>query len=435
MKHSTRDKRAHHMWEAEKENGKLRIKRTKHADEEELFAEKQARRTARKASYPSSQMDSITTYYYNQFNLEEEILAWLEENQSLLQTRNLQDVFDSIINDLDLYDTPEVLDMLQQVFDAFQSGEQHVEARKKKGVRKTRSTGRNTAMMTKVDQEDYAIQMAEEQGAFYGMSVFDGKWYIGTEEEVKNVGVVEPKSPSGSDVVAGSKRARLKASQEEAAMACLGVWAATLVDDELLTREIAQPIVARFNAVRPEDAPRVHTWAQIGKVITGQKLAAVKRAVSDGMRTRLVSKSLNVPFLVAAELIDKMDGMDMKVMKAAVASVKQGNRVAAKKYGSIARDIQSAFARFGGMRLAVDDKAKKYFEDYFGPYGVELVADIQRRVRADLAYKWLTKHGVDAAAAEYWSSYFSENGYGAQLVGDVAKRLSPANSKSEEGVD
>ena len=274
MKHSTKSKRAHHMWEAEKENGKLRIKRTKHADEESLFAEKQARRTA-----------------------------------------------------------------------------------------------------------------------------------------------------------------SIKQSQEEAAMACLGVWAATLVDDELLTREIAQPIVARFNAVRPEDAPRVHTWAQIGKVITGQKLAAVKRAVSDGMRTRLVSKSLNVPFLVAAELIDKMDGMDMKVMRAAVASVKQGNRVAAKKYGSIARDIQSAFARFGGMRLAVDDKAKKYFEDYFGPYGVELVADIQRRVRADLAYKWLTKHGVDAAAAEYWSSYFSENGYGAQLVGDVAKRLSPANSKSEEGAD
>ena len=223
-----------------------------------------------------------------------------------------------------------------------------------------------------------------------------------------------------------------KQSQKEAAMACLGVWSATLVDDELLTREIARPIVARFNAVRPDDAPRVHTWAEIGRVIGANKLAATRQAISDGMRTRLVSKSLNVPFLVAAELIDKMDGMDLQVVKQVVASFKSGGKTASRRYASIARDIQSAFARFGGMRLAVDDKAKRYFEDYFGPYGVELVADIQRRVRADLAYKWLTKYGVDAAAAEYWSTYFSENGYGAALVGDVAKRLSPSNTQDSK---
>lgn len=271
MKHSTREKEAHHMWDAEREDGKVRVRRTKHADEEEMFAEKKARRTAARAN--------------------------------------------------------------------------------------------NT---------------------------------------------------------------------REQAMACLGVWAATLVDDELLTREIAQPIVARFNAVRPEEAPRVHSWEDLGKVLGEQKTAHVRAAISDGMRTRLVSKSLNVPFLVAAELIDRMDGMDMKVMKAAVASVKSGNKTAARKYGSIARDIQSAFARFGGMKLAVDDKAKRYFTDYFGPYGAELVADIQRRVRADLSYKWLTKNGVDEAAAEYWSSYFSEGGYGALMVGDIARKLSPANSTSED---
>jgi len=271
MKHSARSKESHHMWEAEREDGKLRVKRTKHADEEEVFTKKQARRTAR------------------------QVLA-----------------------------------------------------------------------------------------------------------------------------------------QEESAMACLGVWSATLVDDELLTREIARPIVARFNAVRPDDAPRVHTWAEIGRVIGAQKLAKTRQAISDGMRTRLVSKSLNVPFLVAAELIDKMDGMDMRVMREAVAGFKSGDKTAGRKYGGIARDIQSAFARFGGLRLAVDDKAKRYFEDYYGPYGVELVADVQRRVRADLAYKWLTKHGVDQAAAEYWSNYFSENGYGAELVGDIARRLSPTTKNKEE---
>ena len=224
------------------------------------------------------------------------------------------------------------------------------------------------------------------------------------EKEDGKLMVRRTKNADEESVFAEKKARRTasrKQSTQKSAMACLGVWAATLVDDELLTREIARPIVARFNAVRPDDAPRVHTWAEIGRAVGQEKLAASRQAVSDGMRMRLVSKSLNVPFLVAAELIDKLDGMDMKVMKAAVASVKSGNRTASRKYGSIARDIQSAFARFGGMRLAVDDKAKRYFTDYFGPYGQELVADIQRRVRADLAYKWLTKNGVDEAAAEY----------------------------------
>jgi len=258
------------------------------------------------------------------------------------------------------------------------------------------------------------------------------------EREGGKVRVRRTKNADEESVFA-EKKARRTASRakntEESAMACLGVWAATLVDDELLTREIAQPIVARFNAVRPDAAPQVHTWAELGRVLGEQKLAASRQAVSDGMRTRLVSKNLNVPFLVAAELIDKLDGMDMKVMREAVASVKQGNKTAARKYGSVARDIQSAFARFGGMKLAVDDKAKKYFESYYGPYGVELVADIQRRVRADLAYKWLTKNGVDEAAAEYWSSYFSEGGYGALMVGDIARKLSPATGDTQEEED
>jgi len=216
------------------------------------------------------------------------------------------------------------------------------------------------------------------------------------------------------------------AAREESAMGCLGIWAASLVDDPLFSREIAQPIAKRFNAVRSDDAPKVHTWDELRGAVGEEKLAKVRNAISDGMRTRIVSKSLNVPFLVAAEIIDRMDGLDMDLVKRAVKAYKAGDKTASRKYGSVARDIQAAFARFGGMKLAVDDKARKYFEDYFGPYGQELVADIQRRVRADLALRWLKKNGVDEAAAEYWSTYFSENDYGAALVSEIPKKLSPA---------
>lgn len=220
--------------------------------------------------------------------------------------------------------------------------------------------------------------------------------------------------------------------QADSAMACLGIWAATCVDDELLTREIAQPIVARFNTVRPGSAPRVHTWAELNQVVGAQKFARIRAAITDGIRTRFASKLYNVPFLIAAELIDRLDGIDMNVMRKAIAGVKAGDKTASRKYGSVVHDIKSAFAKFGGMKLAIDDKAKRYFEDYFGPYGQELVADIQRRVRADLAYIWLSKRGVDEAAAEYWSSYFSEGGYGALMVGDIARKLSPANSNNDD---
>ncbi len=214
---------------------------------------------------------------------------------------------------------------------------------------------------------------------------------------------------------------------EESALACLGIWGATLVDDDVFTRPIPKAIVARFNSVRDDDtAPRVYSWSELEKAAKSERIASVRKAVTDGMRTRLISKELNVPFLVAAEIIDKLDGLDTKRVKAAIAAVRSNTKTAQKKYGSVAKDIHLAFAKYGGKKLAVDDKAKKYFESYFGPYGQELVAEIQRRVRADLAYKWLRKNAVDDVAAAYWSNYFSEGGYGAAMVSIVPKKLSPA---------
>jgi hypothetical protein len=233
------------------------------------------------------------------------------------------------------------------------------------------------------------------------------------------------------DEVLASKKARREASRkivaEESALACLGIWAATLVDDDLFTREIPKPIVARFNVVRDIEAPKVYSWQELDRAVGVEKLAKVRKIIANGMKTRLISKDLGVPFLVAAEVIDRLDGMDKDLVKKAVEDVKRGDlRVANKKYGSIIKDVGEAFAKFAGKKLAVDDKAKRYFEDYFGPYGQELVSEIQRRVRADLAYKWLRKNGVDEAAAEYWKNYFSEGGYGEALVSEIPKKLSPA---------
>lgn len=226
---------------------------------------------------------------------------------------------------------------------------------------------------------------------------------------------------------AARRTASRKTSSEESALACLGIWAATLVDDDTFTCEIPQPIVARFNAVTDGDSPKVYSWQELENAVGIEKMSKVRKIISNGMKTRLVSKEMNVPFLVAAELIDRMDGLDKDLVKKAIDSVKRGElKIASKKYGSVVKDVGAAFAKFAGKKLAVDDKAKRYFEDYFGPYGQELVAEVQRRVRADLAYKWLRKHGVDEAAAEYWKNYFSEGGYGEALVSEIPKRLSPA---------
>jgi len=45
--------------------------------------------------------------------------------------------------------------------------------------------------MKKVNNEKLAKQLAKEDKLFYGMSVFDGKFYIGTEEQLKKIGCVD----------------------------------------------------------------------------------------------------------------------------------------------------------------------------------------------------------------------------------------------------
>jgi len=216
---------------------------------------------------------------------------------------------------------------------------------------------------------------------------------------------------------------------KEATQALFGVWGATLVDDDTFTKPIPQALVQRFNAtVGQSVAPKTYTWSELNKAVGAEKIAVAKAAVQDGMKTRLIAKELDVPFLVAAEIIDKLDGMDMTRVRAAVHAVKyESLKVASREYGSLARTVASAFNQFKGRKLAVDEKAQAYFESYYGPYGQEMVAEIQRRVRADLAHRWLLKNGVDEKAAEYWSHYYSDTGYGAEMISAIPKKLSPVS--------
>jgi len=51
--------------------------------------------------------------------------------------------------------------------------------------------------MVKVGNEKMAKEFAKDEQKFYGMSVFDGKWYIGEIEELKKLGINRIMDASG----------------------------------------------------------------------------------------------------------------------------------------------------------------------------------------------------------------------------------------------
>lgn len=46
-------------------------------------------------------------------------------------------------------------------------------------------------MMYKVNNVTMAKERAKESNLSYGMSIFDGKWYVGSPEELKEIGVID----------------------------------------------------------------------------------------------------------------------------------------------------------------------------------------------------------------------------------------------------
>lgn len=222
--------------------------------------------------------------------------------------------------------------------------------------------------------------------------------------------------------------------EEEAARevtaALWGLWGASLVDDTTLASEIPKSIVARFNHVARDVSkppkPALHSWEDIRRAYSTEQVDEVRKSIALGIKIRQASKELNVPFLMASEIVSEFSSVDKRVVKALVNELKSGGTTKVAKCGSIGRKLSALYQDFAKhpRKIAVDEKAKSYWEGYFGPFGEDMVADIKKRVRADLAEKWLRKNGVDDVAVDYWKNYF-QGDYGKALVSVVPKSLSP----------
>ena len=219
--------------------------------------------------------------------------------------------------------------------------------------------------------------------------------------------------------------AKTKESREVAA-ACWGLFGASLVDEDLFSQKIPRPIVERFNAAAKKVATgtKIYTWNELETAFGKERIAEVRKFVADGMKTRIVSKTLNIPLVMAVDVLDNFDEGTSNLNKI-VAEVKSGSVKSreAQKF----EKIYNYYKKTGNHKLAVDEKAKAYYESYYQAYGEQLTKEVKKRVRADLVGKWLRKNGVDSGAVDYWSNYFSQensNGYGALLTKDLATKLS-----------
>lgn len=225
-----------------------------------------------------------------------------------------------------------------------------------------------------------------------------------------------------------------------------GLFGANLIDNSGFDRaEMPVSVKDRFNLVASqlkregEEPPKVRTWTQLTKVLGSAKVAEIKQAVAQGMKVRQASKYFNLPFVVTADLIEDADVIGRKAMKDVINLVRAGKRsVAIKQYGKIAKKVGTLYdvaRKTGNHRLAVDDSAKSYWEDYYGEYGKQLVKEVKKRIRADVAYEWLRRCGVDEAAAKYWQNYFTDSDYGKALTETLPKKLSPSRKDKKDKED
>ena len=219
----------------------------------------------------------------------------------------------------------------------------------------------------------------------------------------------------------------------EKCVACLGLFGADLVDDPTLNSDLPIGVVGRFNAAaRDEAVPRIREWAELRRAFGEEKIAHARKAIGRGMQTRLTSKMWNLPFLMTSDIMDQFPSVPLERVAQAVEFIRSTppDRRVGSTMDFIARRVAKIFEEYSdpsSRRLAVDEKASAYWQSYYGPFGKELVREVQKRVRADLAGIWLRKNGVDEVAAEYWRKYFGE--YGDKWVTVVPKKLSPSNAK------
>ncbi|MDC1299881.1 hypothetical protein N8Z24_00080 [bacterium] len=244
-----------------------------------------------------------------------------------------------------------------------------------------------------------------------------------------------------------AEREDLEAAEAEFAKSAVdsawGFFGAKLVDTSGFDRiEMPVAVKDRFNTVATqlkearENPPKVHSWQDLEKVFGSETVKDIKFAVVHGMKVRRASKFLNIPFILTADLLEDVEVIGKSAVKDIVSRVKQGKALEAiREYGSPAEKVVDLFKeahKTGSHKIAVDESAKKYWEDYYGEYGAQLVKETQKRIRADLAYEWLQKCGVDQAAAEYWQNYFSDSDYGKALTEVLPKKLTPSKKDKKE---
>lgn len=220
-----------------------------------------------------------------------------------------------------------------------------------------------------------------------------------------------------------------KSAGKQTAQAMWSVFGASLVDDSALTSEIPKSVAQRLNACVDEaqNAPSIPTWDEIRTAYGAENVDEARQNIANGMHDRIASKFYDLPLAVTAEIRATLPDVGKEHVKAMLDAVRSG-KVAdvVRVYGDDARKVARIYnkARVTGMyKLAVDQDAKKILEDYWGPFGKELTRSIQKRVRADLAERWMRRHAVDEPAAKVFSAYFGE--YGEQWVNYVAPLLRP----------
>jgi len=226
----------------------------------------------------------------------------------------------------------------------------------------------------------------------------------------------------------------MKKKMTRAATIVWGLFGASLVDDQVLSSDVPLSIANNFNKAASKlsykDAPRIYSWDELRVAFGNDVIADIRKNISDGMKYRMASKYLGVPFVIAVDIVNELNNVDKHDVKNVISHVKKGYKsVAIDKFGKIAQKVIQVLDKSTevGHKIAIDNSAEKYWENYYGPYGKELVREIKKRVRADLANEWLRKNGVDEAAAKYWSEYYGA--YGQQWVNIVPKKISPVNNK------
>jgi cell division protein FtsB len=206
-----------------------------------------------------------------------------------------------------------------------------------------------------------------------------------------------------------------------------GLYGAYMEDE--FAYNIPKVIVDRFSIVAKslglvEEAPYVYSWEKLAAVVGDESINNIKESVSFGRKARALSKELNIPFVVAFDLVEDSELIGKKALKEIVDGVKNGEALdVIEIFGKPAIKVASIYGEalaYDTHKIAVDEAAEDYWISYYGDFGKQLVDEIKKRVKADVAKDWLLKNGVDEAAAEYWKNYYSEVGdYGKKMVEKV----------------